>query len=170
MHPEIAPYRKWGCPIYEELCKIFTKPMVTGKQAIVIGGDGSGRNYLARSRRNYLARSRENVNDIVLHGCNKRQSAQLLGSGPNKKYHKGTENSREINSVLKSNGTATPQTNDPYSESHCVAILNGMEGVDCSTYSVACDLFQYPTWRKTFISTKSEKRLTWLKAMLPSVP
>nr|POF19142.1 hypothetical protein CFP56_60535 [Quercus suber] len=67
VHPEIEPYRKWGCPTYEELYTIFIKPKVTGEQAIVIGGDRSGRNYLAHSR--------ENVNTIVLHGYNKRQSA-----------------------------------------------------------------------------------------------
>ena len=45
-----------------------------------------------------------------------------------------------------------------------------MQGVDCNTYNAASDLFQNPIWIKTFILIKSEKRLTWLKAMLPSVP
>ncbi|KAK9991127.1 hypothetical protein SO802_026112 [Lithocarpus litseifolius] len=60
-------FRKWGCPTYEELYTIFIKPKVTGEQDIVTGGDRSGRNYLAHSR--------EDVNAIVLHGYNKRQSA-----------------------------------------------------------------------------------------------
>ncbi|GMY23753.1 e3 ubiquitin-protein ligase rnf5 [Fagus crenata] len=71
---------------------------------------------------------------------------------------------------LESNGTGTLQTDDPYSTSHCNAIIDGMQGVDGRIYRDAQDLFQNPNWRKTFISFKSEKRLPWLKFMLPSVP
>ncbi|GMY12216.1 l10-interacting myb domain-containing protein [Fagus crenata] len=154
VHPEIEPYRKWGCPIYEELCTIFTKPTATGEYAVGID----------------LGYSRGNVNANISDRRNKRHLAQVLGSGPNKKHHKGTENSKEVNCVSKSNGTATLQTDDPYSASHCMVIINGMQGVDRRIYNGALDLFQNPCWRKTFISLKSEKRLTWLKAMLPSVP
>lgn len=95
-------------------------------------------------------------------GFNKRQAAEALGAGPNKKHHKGAENSK---------GTATCLTDDdPNSADHCITIINGMQGVDRRTYNAALDLFQNPSWRKTFMSLKSEKRLTWLKAMLPSVP
>lgn len=162
MHPEIEPYRKWGCPIYEELCTIFTKPKATGEFAITVGG-------YSRSGSNNLAHPRGNVNANISNGRNKRQSAQPVGSGPNKKHDKGTEKSKEINSVSKSSGTAAPQSDDPYSASHCIAIINGMQGVDRRTYNAALDLFQNSTWRKTFISLKSEKRLNWLKAMLPSI-
>ncbi|XP_056693981.1 uncharacterized protein [Spinacia oleracea] len=33
VHPESAPYRKYGCPLYDDLCNIFTKPIATGKHA-----------------------------------------------------------------------------------------------------------------------------------------
>lgn len=154
MYPEIKPYRKWGCPIYEELCTIFTKPKATGRYAYAsTGWCRSGSNDLPRS-------STGSVNSS--YGCNKRQAAEPLGSGPNKKqHHKGAENSK---------GTAVFETDDPHSVTHCITIINGMQGVDRRTYNAALDLFQNPIWRKTFMSMKSEKRLTWLKAMLPSVP
>ncbi|XP_059440316.1 L10-interacting MYB domain-containing protein-like isoform X2 [Corylus avellana] len=79
-YPEIKPYRKWGCPIYEELCTIFTKPKATGQYAYAsTGWSRSGSIDLPRS-----------------HGCNKRQAqaAQPQVSGANKKHHKGAENSK----------------------------------------------------------------------------
>ncbi|KAK7843500.1 hypothetical protein CFP56_012475 [Quercus suber] len=71
VHPEIKPYRKWGCPTYEELYTIFIKPKVTGE-----------------SGRNCHAHSRENVNDLMpLFYMDTTSASQhsFCVSGPNKK-------------------------------------------------------------------------------------
>ncbi|KAA8547474.1 hypothetical protein F0562_003662 [Nyssa sinensis] len=57
VHPEIKPYRKWGCPIYEELCTIFTKPRATGEYAIAAGG------YRLHNSSNLLSRENVNISD-----------------------------------------------------------------------------------------------------------
>ncbi|KNA09534.1 hypothetical protein SOVF_152620 [Spinacia oleracea] len=36
VHPEAAPYRKYGCPLYDDLCKIL-KPIATEKYAFSPG-------------------------------------------------------------------------------------------------------------------------------------
>lgn len=161
VHPEIAPYRKWGCPIYEELCTIFTKSKATGKYAVSVGG---GRTY---HHSNLHARENVNISD----GHNKRQRVQpssldkMSRKAENPKAN-ATSNSRPVSESSKN---ATTEKDDPYSASCCTTIINGMQGVDRLLYNGAIELFKNPTWRKTFITLKTEKRLNWLKAMLPSV-
>ncbi|XWS45540.1 hypothetical protein CRYUN_Cryun15aG0145200 [Craigia yunnanensis] len=75
---------------------------------------------------------------------------------------------REANLTSKSKAVEIPQTDDPNSAGNCIAIINGMQGVDRRLYSAAMDLFQNPFWRKTFLSLKSKKQLTWLKTILPN--
>ncbi|XP_050228220.2 uncharacterized protein LOC126677575 [Mercurialis annua] len=77
VHPQIKPYRKWGCPIYEELCTLFTKPIATGEYAMSPAEYG-----LYSSSTN--SRSQANVN-----GRNNAQSAGHSSSGPNKRNAKG---------------------------------------------------------------------------------
>uniref|UniRef100_A0A5B7BR47 Myb/SANT-like domain-containing protein n=1 Tax=Davidia involucrata TaxID=16924 RepID=A0A5B7BR47_DAVIN len=166
VHPEIKPYRKWGCPIYEELCTIFTKPKATGEHAFAVGG------YRTRSCNSSNLHSKENVNISV--GRNKRQLVQPSTLGPNKRNHKGAENPKtdvtlKIGTATGSSKAAMAPNDDPYSTGCCITIINGMQGVDRRLYNAAVDLFQNPSWRKTFMSLKSEKRLTWLKAMLLNV-
>ncbi|CAL5366233.1 uncharacterized protein LOC114305448 [Camellia sinensis] len=165
VHPEIKPYRKWGCPIYEELCTIFTKSKATGKYAISFGGG-----YMSRNNNTSHPRGNVNISD----GCNKRQLVQPSSLGPNKRSHKGDENSNanatsETGTVSASSKDAIAQKDDLYSAGRCITVINGMQGVDRRLYNGAMDLFQSPCWRKTFMSLKCEKRLNWLKAMLPSV-
>lgn len=157
-YPEIKPYRKWGCPLYEELCMIFTKPIATGEYAMAIGGGNI-----------FCSRGNQNTAD----GRNKRQLVQPSSSGPNKRTHKESANLKadavvETGSASKPKGTASGQ-NDLYSAGDCITIINGMQGVGRRLYNASIDLLQNANWRKTFMSLKSEKRLSWLKAMLPSV-
>ncbi|GFY87886.1 hypothetical protein Acr_05g0015250 [Actinidia rufa] len=160
VHPEITPYRKWGCPIYEELWTIFTRPKATGEYAMSFGG--------CRPHNSSNLHSRVNISD----GRSKRQLVQPSNSGANKR--RGDENPKAnatsgTRTVSESIKDAIAQIDDPYSTGCCITVINGMQGVDRQLYKGAMDLFQHPSWRKTFISLKSEKRLSWLKAMLPSI-
>ncbi|CAK9157029.1 unnamed protein product [Ilex paraguariensis] len=162
-HPKIMPYRKYGCPTYNDLCTIFTRPRATGEYAFGVGG--------YRSHNNNILCSRENVN--ISNRRTKRQFAEAPSSGPNKRNKIGCGNRKAgvilgIGTASGSNQTAVTQNNDPYSYCCCITAINGMQGVDRRLYSAAMDLFRDLTWRKTFMSLKSEKRLSWLKAMLSS--
>ncbi|XVE82500.1 hypothetical protein DITRI_Ditri16bG0009800 [Diplodiscus trichospermus] len=114
VYPQMKPYRKYGCPIYDELCTIFTKPKATGEHAVAIDA------------------------------------------------------TPEANLASKPKAVEIPQTDDSNTAGNCIAIINGMQGVDRCLYNAATDLFQNPFWRKTFLSLKGEKRLIWLKTMLPN--
>ncbi|KAK2974580.1 hypothetical protein RJ640_016921 [Escallonia rubra] len=164
VHPEIAPYRKWGCPIYEELCTIFTRPKATGEYATSIGSYSSGNGCFWRSM----------GSDNITKGRNKRQFAEPVYSVPSKRNNKGSDN--PIANATTATGTASDSSKsamahkvDPYSIDICSNIINGMQGVDRRLYIDALDLLKNPIWRETFVSLRTEKRLGWLKAMLPGV-
>ncbi|XP_058209645.1 uncharacterized protein LOC131322364 isoform X2 [Rhododendron vialii] len=161
VHPEIAPYRRWGCPTYEELCTIFTKPTATGEHAYSAG------DHIPCNRSNLQTRVNVNISD----GGNKRQRVQP--SSLDKRSLKGDNPKANATSdprtISESKKDASAQKDDPYSAGCCMTVINGMQDVDRHLYNGAMELFKNPTWRKTFMSLKTEKRLTWLKAMLPSV-
>ncbi|XP_060194957.1 uncharacterized protein LOC132624152 [Lycium barbarum] len=94
---------------------------------------------------------------------NKRKTAEPSKSGPNKRNSVDADNSEES----KSSGTDQNQKDDPYSTANCVVTLNDTPGVDQRLNNAALDLFQNQTWRETFVTMKTEKRLSWLKAMIP---
>ncbi|KAJ4837650.1 hypothetical protein Tsubulata_032335 [Turnera subulata] len=142
--PEIQPYRRWGCPFYEELSVIFTEPIATGEHAISSGRNSSASRSNGRNRRGNCRGAANSVATNVDPATNPSSSKKSKGTAP------------------------VPQSDEPSSASHCVTILNGMEGVDRRLCNAALDLFQNEFWRNTFLSLKSEKRLNWLKAMLPN--
>ncbi|XP_009782470.2 L10-interacting MYB domain-containing protein-like [Nicotiana sylvestris] len=148
VHPEIIPYRKYGCPICEELCHIFTKPKATGEFAV------SSTGYKIHNNNPGLTETSHSS------GQNKRKSStdQPPKSGDNKRNSVGPDNSKQVN---------TSDDDEPYSTANSVVALNNTPGVNQSLYKAAVDLFENPTWRKTFVTMKMEKRLGWLKAMIP---
>ncbi|KAF8392663.1 hypothetical protein HHK36_023012 [Tetracentron sinense] len=165
VHPKIKPYRKWGCPIYEQLCTMFTKSRATGQYACAIGG------FSARPKAAHTAvgpvavASHSGASLSTSDGPNKRQSATPLSSGHNKRNQKECENAKA--EALLQKGSALAQKGDQFSMMNCVTIINEMQGVNRRLYYATMDLFQNVKWRETFISLKKEKRLKWLQAMLP---
>lgn len=130
VHPEITPYRKYGCPIYKELCHIFTRPKATEP-----GSNSSERN--------------------------KRKLTEQPKSGSNKRNSIGPDNPKG------SKNSDMDQNQNPYSTGNCILALNDTPGVDRRLYNAAMDLFENQTWRETFVTMKIDKRLSWLKAMIP---
>lgn len=95
VHPEAAPYRKYKCPLYNDLCTLFTKPRATGQHVISFGGGGSTR-----------------VNNSSARGSNnKRKSSQPLGSAPGKRIATATQNTGV---VIKIKGTRFNSCNYAY--------------------------------------------------------
>ncbi|XP_050228221.1 uncharacterized protein LOC126677576 [Mercurialis annua] len=152
-HPEIKPYEKWGCPIFDELYTIFTD-----------------RAFSAADLRSHSshANSRSNKNANHLKRC---KNSESIGKSTERVH--ATEDVKGCmprkSSQLSSGETKMPESYNPYSVSHCVTVMNRMQGLDRGLYFAAIDLFENARWRKIFMSLKTEKRLAWLKAMDPSV-
>ncbi|XP_055806050.1 uncharacterized protein LOC129874733 [Solanum dulcamara] len=117
--PEITPYRKYGCPIYKELCHIFMRPKATGEFAVSSTEPGS----------NSSERNKWKLTEQPKSGSNKRNSI-----GPDNP--KGSKNSD------------MDQYQNPYSTGNCILALNDMPGVDRRLYNPAMDLFENQTWRE----------------------
>lgn len=113
------------------------------------------------------SRLEEDLN--MLDGHNKRHSATPSSTGRRKRNRKGSGGDAiadailEIAAASKLRATAMMKNDDPFSISKCVKVLDDIHGIDERLYFVALDLFENPNARETFISLKSEKRLTWLQ-------
>lgn len=103
----------------------------------------------------------------MLDGHNKRQTA-TPGSGRRKRSRKATgdvivDAMLEIAAASKMRAAAIMKNEDRFSISKCIKVLDEMQDVDQHLYFFALDLFESPNARETFISLKSERRLTWLQ-------
>ncbi|KAK6796618.1 hypothetical protein RDI58_004319 [Solanum bulbocastanum] len=141
VHPEIAPYRKYGSPIYKELCHIFTRPKATREFSVSSTDPGSN--------------------------SNKRKLTEQSKSGSNKWNCFGPDNPKGSKSKDMDQDQNQNQKDDPYSIANCVVALNDTSGVDRRLYNAAMDLFENQNWRETLVTMKMDKRLSWLKAMIP---
>lgn len=108
-------------------------------------------------------------NDLnMLDGRNKRQPMTPSGSGRHKRSRKVTSDAivdamLEIAAASKMRAAAIMRSEDRFSISKCINVLDAIQGLDQRIYFVALDLFENPSAREIFISLKSEKRLLWLQ-------
>lgn len=104
----------------------------------------------------------------MLDGRTKRQSATQNSGGRRKRSRKATgdaivEAMLEIAAASKMRAAALMKNEERFSISKCIKVLDEMQDVDQRVYFFALDLFENPNARETFISLKSERRLTWLQ-------
>ncbi|XP_060183028.1 uncharacterized protein LOC132612983 [Lycium barbarum] len=76
----------------------------------------------------------------------------------------------EIAAASKMRAAAIMRNEERFAISKCIKVLDEMQGVDQSIYFFALDLFENPNARETFISLKSERRLTWLQCKFNTSP
>ncbi|MCL7031812.1 hypothetical protein MKW94_024227 [Papaver nudicaule] len=69
----------------------------------------------------------------------------------------------EIAAASKMRAAAMSKNEDRFSISTCIKVLDEIQGLDQRIYFFALDLFENPNARETFISLKSERRVTWLQ-------
>ncbi|KAK4370949.1 hypothetical protein RND71_010424 [Anisodus tanguticus] len=69
----------------------------------------------------------------------------------------------EIAAASKMRAAAIMRNEERFAISKCIKVLDEMQVVDQSIYFFALDLFENPNARETFISLKTERRLTWLQ-------
>ncbi|CAI0401881.1 unnamed protein product [Linum tenue] len=103
----------------------------------------------------------------TMDGHNKRPSGTPAGSG-RKRGRKATGDAivdamLEIAAASKLRAAAIMKSEDQFSISKCIKVLDEMQGVDPQVYFFALDMFENPNARETFISLMSERRLPWLQ-------
>ncbi|XP_004299755.1 PREDICTED: uncharacterized protein LOC101303035 [Fragaria vesca subsp. vesca] len=99
---------------------------------------------------------------------NKHQPGIPSNSGRRKRSRKATGDAivdamLEIAAASKMRANAIVKSEDRFSISKCIKVLDEMLGIDQQIYFLALDLFENANARETFISLKSEKRLLWLQ-------
>ena len=105
--------------------------------------------------------------DVNMSDGHKRQVGTPSSCGRRKRNRKATGDAivdamLEIAAASKMRTSAIMKTEDRFSISKCIKVLDEMQGVDQRVYYLALDLFENPNAREIFISLKSEKRLPWL--------
>lgn len=159
------------CRIFEQLCTIFAD----------LGADGK---YAQSSHYEELDKSVAiNPGGLAIQG--NATSAHNAGKKPAERKRKraaeegsivgDSSRDQEINTAmaggmlemvaaLKLHMAATPQSDERFTISKCIKVLDEIEGIDDWLYYTALDLFEDPNLRETFISLKGHKlQWTWLQ-------
>ncbi|XP_057424796.1 uncharacterized protein LOC130718279 [Lotus japonicus] len=77
----------------------------------------------------------------------------------------------EIAAASKMRASAILKSEDRFSISKCIKVLDELQGVDERAYFLALDLFENSSSaREIFISLKGDKRLPWLLGKCVGVP
>ncbi|KAF8410465.1 hypothetical protein HHK36_002994 [Tetracentron sinense] len=189
-HPEADTIRIKGCPIYKQLCNIFSESGVGGRYVqsshdIDLDEDrvkmetpmSSTSPETTSISANPVAGSMFVQEEASSHSAEEMNASD----GPNthwfvtprtlahhRRIQTGTSHTIadamiEMASATKLRAAALAQNGDKFSISNCVKVLNEMQGIDQGLYLSALDVFQDPDRRETFISIKSNIRLAWLK-------
>ncbi|KAF2324683.1 hypothetical protein GH714_016258 [Hevea brasiliensis] len=177
------------CPIYEQLCTIFTDTSADGKYAQsshfeglekLVGNDAAGlsSNPVGGSSHPENPSSSRPVQgncltaDKIVKNISekkrKRPSETQPSSGQNKKDQEINEAMAEalLEMVAASRWrkAAPKQNNEKFTITNCIKALDEIGDIDQQLYFAALDLFEEPNLRETFISLKGNQiRLTWLQ-------
>ncbi|KAJ7966856.1 L10-interacting MYB domain-containing protein-like [Quillaja saponaria] len=176
------------CPIYEQLCAIFTDSAADGKYAQSshyeeldksIGKNAVGfascpesgvphsENPSSSTPMQGNASSVEKVANIM-ERKKKRPCEMHTTSGLNS-WDQDTCNAMaeamlEMVAASRLRAVAPSPSDDRYSITNCIKALDEIECIDQQLYFAALDLFEDPALREMFISLKSDKiRLAWLQ-------
>ncbi|XVF63701.1 hypothetical protein PTKIN_Ptkin09bG0107900 [Pterospermum kingtungense] len=184
--PRPEPVKIKDCPIYEQLCTIFTDSSADGKYAQsshfeglvkVVGNDTSGLTSCPEGGLTHPdnpSTSRLSQNNPL--------SEKLTKSTSDKKRKRPSESSldqsrkdEELHEAMagamldmlaawRSRTIALKRSDDKFSITSCIRALDEIEDIEEWLYFAALDLFEDPKLRETFISLKGGKtRLKWLQ-------
>ncbi|XP_009379367.1 L10-interacting MYB domain-containing protein isoform X2 [Pyrus x bretschneideri] len=171
-HPDAETLKTSGCPIFKELCTIFSKPPTNGKHdhpAEHEGGDPNSRPSEPVSLNQEESSSDSQEGDDAVNGQETFQPAIR------KRGRKGTDDAiagaiLEMAAASRLRAAATQQRDARYTIASCIEELDKMQGVDEHVYFAALDLFNKPVAREMFLSLKGEKRLIWLRSKCTAAP
>ncbi|KAJ0086587.1 hypothetical protein Patl1_09558 [Pistacia atlantica] len=177
------------CPIYEQLCAIFTDSSPDGKYAQSSHFEGFDKsfghnNVILNSVPEAETQHPENPSSSRLIQGNALSPEKVTKNVAERKRKQQSETrtslgqSRRDQEILKAMAGAmlemvaasklrtgmTTQIDERFSITNCIKALDEMEAIDEQLYFAALDLFDDPNLRETFISLKGDKiRLTWLQ-------
>ncbi|GLT82620.1 hypothetical protein SLE2022_009810 [Rubroshorea leprosula] len=156
--PDAETIKSNGCPIYKQLCVIFSEPTTNGK----------------------CEQSAEPLNMIKLESSTESEEMDDVEKDPDavptstpasnsnrKRGRKGIDDAiaaaiLEMAAASKLRTAAVKQHNARYSIASCIRELDELQGVEERVYFAALELFNNPSAREMFLSLKRDKRLTWL--------
>ncbi|MED6148920.1 hypothetical protein PIB30_118338 [Stylosanthes scabra] len=107
--------------------------------------------------------------DAIMLDGRKRHAGVPSGTGGSRKRGRKAAGSAIVDAMLeiaaasKMRASAIMKSEDRFSISKCIKLLDETQGVDDRIYFLALDLFEdHPNAREVFISLKDERRLPWL--------
>lgn len=165
VYPDAEALKTNGCPIYKQLCIIFSEPATNGKQE-------QSAEPLSAIQADSSSESEE-VDDLVNDPDVVPTSAPSL-NGSRKRGRKGIDDAiaaaiLEMASASKLRTAAVKQQQARYSIASCIKELDELQGVEERVYFGALELFNNATAREMFLSLKRDKRLTWLRRKCTSL-
>ncbi|KAI4327759.1 hypothetical protein L6164_020184 [Bauhinia variegata] len=170
-HPDAETLKSSGCPIYKELCTIFSEPATNGKHEYLAVSEGEPTSRL-RSEPLSTHQEESSSESEEEEDCNYQEGTQPATPTANhsrKRGRKGIDDAiagaiLEMAAASRMRIAAIEQYNARYSVADCIRELEVIQGVDSQLYFAALDLFNKRNAREIFLSLKGDKRLTWLRA------
>ncbi|MED6208633.1 hypothetical protein PIB30_117785 [Stylosanthes scabra] len=171
-HADAETLRTSGCPIFKELCTIFSEPATNGKHEHLTASevDHTPRPLCPQPLRmpQDESSSRSQDEDDANDPETPQPSTPAAAASSSKRGRKGINDAiaeaiLEMAAASKMRATAIEQYNARYSMADCIKELDLMQGVDQQLYFAALGLFSKPILREIFLSLKKDKRLTWLR-------
>ncbi|CAN1824438.1 L10-interacting MYB domain-containing protein [Linum perenne] len=155
------------CPIYDQLCVIFTDTSGDGKYA-----QSSHFEELDKSAENGTAHALPVV--IIFRTTGERKRKQAAETQQSQEEQNRNDDHREavaeslldMITAFKERKVVQPQKKKDgrYSITSCIRVLDSIKGIDERLYFAALDLFEEPNSRETFISLKGDEfKLAWLQ-------
>ncbi|KAK7283409.1 hypothetical protein RIF29_12907 [Crotalaria pallida] len=173
------------CPIYEQLCTIFTDSVADGKYAQSshyeefdksVGIDAAGLiSFPEAGVSNYPNPSSSKSIQVNTSAAEKvaKNSVERKRKRPSEMQITGLDQDScdamagallEMVAASRLRTVVSTARDDKYSITNCIRALDEIQGIDQQFYFSALDLFENPSLRETFISLKCDKiRLTWLQ-------
>ncbi|KAJ9165985.1 hypothetical protein P3X46_020792 [Hevea brasiliensis] len=179
------------CPIYEQLCTIFTDTSADGKYAQSSHFEGLGksfRNDVTGLSSNPVGGSSHPENpsssrpvqgnsltaDRIVRNISERKRKRACETQPSSEQNKKDQ---EINEAMaeallemvaasrwRKAAAAPLQNHKKFTITNCIKVLDEIGDIDQQLYFAALDLFEEPNLRETFLSLKSDQiRLAWLQ-------
>lgn len=175
-HPDADTLRSAGCPIYKQLCRIFSEKSGRNENT-----NGSTEKAGLADHTSNLTEDISTESEEVADVANEQEKSQCVdpsattNTGSRKRGRKGIEDMLadailEMASASKMRAEAIRQCSQRYSVSKCVNALDELQGVDETVYFAALDLFNDPIAREIFLSLKVDKRLMWLQGKCKLLP
>ncbi|XP_043696840.1 L10-interacting MYB domain-containing protein-like [Telopea speciosissima] len=178
VNPDAEAIRNNGCPIYKQLCTVFSELGPNGNPHVVeqtlglpypeilsMSMDPAAPSTFV-AEESYSPYEDEDLN--VSNGQNKHDPLTPPSSGHWKRGHNGidgvmSEAILEMAGASRLRTAAVKQSIDLFSITNCIKALDEIEGLEDCIYFASLDLFDSPNARETFLSLRIDRRLTWLK-------